>query len=125
MIILQVYHHIRCNSLVIYSPWAHLTLDFCSFLLVLFGEVTIFGRESKVFPHATLRLIQWQQFTTFATRISTTPATNTITGIIIINRLGIIAQRRRNGKQLINSHVSQKQSRACILIIQNTLSLLR
>ena len=107
MIILQVYHYIRCISLVIYSPWAHLTLDFCSFLLVLLGEVAIFGRESKVFPHAALRLIQRQQFTILATRISATPATNIITGIIIINRLGTIA-RRRHGKQLINSRVNQK-----------------
>ena len=85
MITLQVYHHIRCVSLVIYSPWAQFTIDFCSFLLVLLGEVAIFGRESEVLPHAALRLIQRQQFMTLATRISATPATNTITGIIIIN----------------------------------------
>ena len=94
MIILQVYHHICCISLVIYSLWAHLTFDFCSFLLVLLGKVAIFGRESKVFPHAALRLIQRQQFMTLATQISVTPATNTITEIIIINRLGIIARTR-------------------------------
>ena len=83
-------HHIRCIFQVIYSSWAQFTVDFCSLFLVFLSEVAIFGRKTKVFPDATLRLIQGQKFATLATLIGATPAANTIVGIIIINQLSII-----------------------------------